>query len=256
MIDSIQALIEDYRKWLREETTLRAVDDYVEITTPYLDRHNDCLQILARRQGDRFLLTDDSYIVEDLEMSGCQLDTPRRESLLRTTLNGFGVHKNEDTQALEVVASKEDFALQKHNLVQAMLAVNDLFYLASSTVLSLFNEDVAAWLDLSRIRYTPSVKLSGASGFDHRFDYVIPKSDSHPERLVRTINQPNRDSAQSLVFSWIDTRGTRPQQSRAYAMLNDTHRPTAPNVKEALQRYDIRPISWSMREDWREELAA
>ncbi|MYC03588.1 MAG: DUF1829 domain-containing protein, partial [Rhodothermaceae bacterium] len=57
-------------------------------------------------------------------------------------------------------------------------------------------------------------------------------------------------------FSWIDTRGTRPQQSRAYAMLNDTHRPTAPNVKEALQRYDIRPISWSMREDWREELAA
>ncbi len=256
MIDSIQALIEDYRKWLREETTLRAVDDYVEITTPYLDRHNDCLQILARRQGDRFLLTDDSYIVEDLEMSGCRLDTPRRESLLRTTLNGFGVHKNEDTQALEVVASKEDFALQKHNLVQAMLAVNDLFYLASSTALSLFSEDVAAWLDLSRVRYTPSVKLSGASGFDHRFDYVIPKSDSHPERLLRTINQPNRDSAQSLVFSWIDTRGTRPQQSRAYAMLNDDSRPTATNVEKALQRYGISPISWSKREEWREELAA
>ena len=256
MIDSIQALVEDYRKWLREETTLRAVDDYVEITTPYLDRHNDCLQILARRQGDRFLLTDDSYIVEDLELSGCRLDTPRRESLLRTTLNGFGVHKNEATQALEVVASKEDFALQKHNLVQAMLAVNDLFYLASSSVLSLFNEDVAAWLDLSRIRYTPSVKLSGASGFDHRFDYVIPKSDSHPERLVRTINQPNRDSAQSLVFSWIDTRGTRPQQSRAYAMLNDDSRPTATNVEKALQRYGISPISWSKREEWREELAA
>lgn len=256
MIEDIRALVEEYRKWLKEETTFRAIDEWVEITTPYLDRHNDCLQILAKPRGDAFLLTDDSYIIEDLEMSGCKLDTPRRDALLRMTLNGFGVQINEGTRALEVVASKEDFALRKHNLIQAMLAVNDLFYLASSTIISLFSEDVTAWLDLSKIRYTPSVKFSGASGFDHRFDFVIPKSESHPERLLRAINRPNRESAQSFVFSWIDTQGVRAPQSRAYAILNDASHQIPANVEEALRKYDVRPISWSKREEAREELAA
>ena len=32
--------------WLKDKTTLREVDgEWVEITTPYLDRHNDALQI-------------------------------------------------------------------------------------------------------------------------------------------------------------------------------------------------------------------
>ncbi len=256
MIDNIRALVEDYWKWLDKETSLKAMDDCIEITTPYLDRHNDYLQILAKCQADGFLLTDDSYIVEDLELSGCRLNTPRRDALLRMTLNGFGVRMNEGTRALEVVATKEDFALQKHNLVQAMLAVNDLFYLASSTVISLFSENVTTWLDLSRVRYTPSVKLSGASGFDHRFDFVIPKSESQPERLLRAINRPNRDSAQSFVFSWLDTQNVRPSQARAYAVLNDASRQISARVEDALRQYGVRPISWSKREEAREELAA
>ncbi len=49
-------------------------------------------------------------------------------------------------------------------------------------VLSLFYEDVVTWLDLHEIRYTPKVKFTGKSGFDHLFDFVIPKSRSSPER--------------------------------------------------------------------------
>jgi hypothetical protein len=37
--------------WLKDRTTLREVNgEYVEITTPYIDRHNDALQIYARRE--------------------------------------------------------------------------------------------------------------------------------------------------------------------------------------------------------------
>ncbi len=71
-------------------------------------------------------------------------------------------------------ATAEDFPLKKHSLIQAMLAVNDLFYLAKPVVESLFFEDVVAWLDANDIRYTPGVKFPGISGYDHLFSFVIP----------------------------------------------------------------------------------
>ena len=157
-----------------EKTTLRQINDWVEITTPYLDRHNDHLQIYARRRNGGFVLTDDGYTLQDLEQSGCKLDSGRRQGLLKMTLNGFGVQLND--RALEVHTSPDNFGLRKHNLVQAMLAVNDLFYLASPMVASCFYEDVVAWLDLAEIRYTPKVKFTGRSGYDHLFDFVVPRS--------------------------------------------------------------------------------
>ena len=153
-------------------------------------------------------------------------------------------------------ASPEDFSLRKHNLLQAMLAVNDLFYLASPAVAALFYEDVVAWLDLCGIRYTPNVKFSGKSGYDHRFDFVIPKSVGHPERVLRAINRPSRDTAEAVAFSWHDTREVRLPKSRAYAILNDSQREVPANVLTAMRNYNVTPIPWSDRDNAREELAA
>ena len=57
-----------------------------------------------------------------------------------------------NNEALEVHASPENFPARKHSLIQAILAVNHLFYLASPTVESLFFEDVVAWLEANDIR--------------------------------------------------------------------------------------------------------
>ncbi len=254
MIEEVRSLLDQYRIWLREKTSLRQIGDWIEITTPYLDRHNDCLQIYAKRHNGGFVLTDDGYIIEDLEQSGCTIDSAKRQALFKMTLNGFGVQLNR--KALEVRASPDNFALRKHNLVQAMLAVNDLFYLASPTIASLFYEDVVTWLNLSDIRYTPSVKFTGKSGYDHRFDFVIPKSRLQPERVLRAINRPNRDTAQAVAFSWIDTREVRSPESRAYAILNDSDNPVSGSVLDAMRNYDVQPVPWSGRDKVREELAA
>ena len=254
MIEEVQSLLDRYWIWLKDRTSLRQVGDWTEITTPYLDRHNDCLQIYARRANGGFVLTDDGYTVEDLELSGCKIDGAKRNALFRTTLNGFGVQAN--GKALEVRASEHNFALRKHDLVQAMLAVNDLFYLASPVTASLFYEDVVAWLDLSDIRYTPNVKFTGRSGYDHRFEFVIPKSNVRPERMVRTINRPNRDTAQAAAFSWIDTKSERSPESLAYAIVNDSDRQIPESVMGAMRNYEMRPIPWSERDEAREELAA
>jgi len=254
MILEIQQLLDQYLKWLRDKTTLRQIKDWIEITTPYLDRHNDHIQIYARRDNGEFLLSDDGYILEDLELSGCKLESHKRQQLLHVTLNGFGVQLNKG--ALEIRASTDNFALRKHNLIQAMLAVNDLFYLAGPSVVSLFYEDVVSWLDLHEIRYTPRVKFTGKSGFDHLFDFVIPRSRHCPERIVKTINRPNRDAALNVAFSWIDTKEVRPLESKAYAILNDSEVDVSTAVLDALRKYEVTPVPWSRREDVKEALAA
>lgn len=151
MIDEVRSLMDRYWSWMKGQTNLREVGDWVEITTPYLDRHNDFLQIYAKRQDGGFILTDDGYTVADLEQSGCTIDNPWCEELLRTMLNGFGVQISEPSKALEVRALACDFALRKHSLVQAMLAVKHLFHLAAPTVASLRDED--------RVRNLPRSKV-------------------------------------------------------------------------------------------------
>ena len=254
MIDEIQRLLDEYLAWLGDKTTLRQVTgDWVEITTPYLDRHNDYLQIYAKKNDGGFVLTDDGYVIEDLVQSGCKLDSPKRQDLLRVTLAGFGVSNNGG--ALEVRTSPDNFALRKHNLIQAMLAVNDLFYLSVPMVASLFYEDVVAWLDANEIRYTPNVKFTGKSGYDHLFDFVIPKSRRRPERILQTITRPSRDTAEAVAFKWIDTKDVRAPDSRAYAFLNAQEQHVPQGVVDALHNYDVAPVVWSERETVKEELA-
>jgi hypothetical protein len=254
MVHEIQALLDEYQDWVRDRTTLRQLDGWVEITTPYLDRHHDHLQLYARTEKGSVVMTDDGYTIRDLELSGCNLNTPKRQDLLRMALNGFGVRLNEGS--LEVSATKESFPSKKHSLVQAMLAVNDLFYLAEPMVKSLFYEDVVSWLDSAEIRYTPKVKFTGKSGYDHVFDFVIPKSRRAPERIVRAITRPGRETAESLLYAWIDTRDVRPEDSQAYAILNDGETAVSAVVLEAFEKYSIHAIPWSRREDAKAQLAA
>jgi hypothetical protein len=253
-MDEIKSLMDQYIEWLKSKTTLREVDGWIEITTPYLDRHNDYLQIYARKQNGSYILTDDGYIINDLMQSGCKLDSPKRKYLMNMTLNGFGVKLVGD--ALEVKATREDFSARKHNLLQAMLALNDLFYLASPMVSSLFYEDVVAWLEENEVRYVERVKFTGKSGYDHLFDFVIPKSKKQPERILKAINRPSRDEAESVAFAWLDTKDVRAFDSRAYALLNDSEREVQPPVLDALRSYEVNPVPWSRRDAIVDEMTA
>jgi len=244
--DDVAGLLDEYMAWMKESVELREMGDWVQITTPYLDRHNDFIQIYAASdpQGN-IVMSDDGYTIADLEHSGCRIDTPKRKELLETTLRGFGV-KREDGE-LVVHASRTSFPLKKHNLIQAILGVNDLFYLAQPTVQSVFYEDVMAWLDANGVRYTPNVKFTGQSGYDHRFDFVVPKSAKMPERFIQTINRPTRDKAESVAFSWIDTSKTRSADARAFAVINDAQTDVPAPVLEALTSYSVEPVLWGAR---------
>jgi len=172
--------------------------------------------------------------------------TPKRKAVLQSILNGFGVKT--DGKRLFVETSSRNLAQKMHSLIQAMISINDMFVLAQPRVASFFWEDVRAYLDQHDVRYSPRVKISGRSGYDHAVDFLIPKSRTRPERIVQAINAPDRNTISSYLFILEDTYEIRGEESEAYAFLNDQHRTIGGDVIEALEVYKVIPVLWSQRE--------
>ncbi|MCS7153598.1 MAG: DUF1829 domain-containing protein, partial [Bacteroidia bacterium] len=183
------------------------------------------------------------------------LYTPKRRELLNSILRSFGV-KLGGEHALEVEVDEDSFIRGKHNLIQAILHVNNLFMLASSTVQGIFYEDVRSWLDEYRIRYIEGVKFTGKSSFEHRLDFAIPRSEGAPERYLRVINTVNKQNVSNFIFTWEDIKEGRPPNAKAYAFLNDTQKRINPSLKIALSKYEIIPVLWSEKEEVLAEIAA
>jgi hypothetical protein len=254
VLNEVQEMVESYTRLIKDRTILKQINnEWAEITTPSLDRHNDYLQIYVRQEGDSYLLSDGGYIINDLINSGCVLDSSRRKTLLEMTLMGFGTQMEHNQ--LTIKATRDNFPLKKHSLLQAMLVVNDMFYLSAPHTISLFYDDVIQWMDDSDIRYTPRIKLTGKSGFDNMFDFVIPKSKQNPERLLQIATTPNKDKIRNLMFNWGDIKDTRGIEVKSYTVLNDKEMPVLQSVIDAVDNYDSTPILWSERECFVEALS-
>jgi hypothetical protein len=121
----IEAVVNEYWDWLKKHTTFQQIEDYTVVTTPFLDRHNDCLEIYIKQENNGFILTDGGYTLQDLRLSGCEFDTPQDEELLKSAIRGFGVELQMDE--LIIHSTRENFPTKKHSLIQAMLTINNLF---------------------------------------------------------------------------------------------------------------------------------
>jgi len=249
-----QELVNRYSEWMKQSISIKDKNGFCEITTPFLDRHNDNLQIYVKKDGNNLILTDDGYILRDLKISGFEVTTEKREHLLKSILKGFGSHLDGDE--IRIVAKPEEFPKKKHNLIQSMLAINDMFISARTIVANIFKEDVEKFLHNNNIRFTPSIKFTGKSGFDHSFDFVIPSSRVQPERVIQVISRPTRQYISFFIFSWNDTKEVRPVRSIAYGFINDKEQPVSEEFEIALQQYSIKSIPWSRREENLQELIA
>lgn len=248
--EECQRLIDAYVEWLRGGLSAESVEAACELTTPFLDH----LQIYAERRNGTIILSDDGYVLSDLRTSGTELNTPKRQEAFEAILNGFGVRL--EGNELMVEASERTLGQRLHALVQAMLAVSDMFLLAEPRVATFFFEDVRHFLDAHDVRYTERVKIAGRSGFDHLIDFLVPRSRERPERLIQAINAPARTAITPHLFGLTDMREARDRAWEAYAFLNDRDRGVGGDVVEALDSYSVTAVPWSQREEHVAELAS
>lgn len=246
----------EYLNWLRSQTTSELIGNWTQIEIPFLDRHNDHLQLYVRKEANKIYMTDDGYILSDLAASGCDISSPRRKDLLHSLVNGFGVRLSDRGDAIVAEATTSNMAQKMHSLLQAMLSVNDMFMTSRSQVFQLFLEEVIHYFDMNEVRYTPSVQFVGRSGMTFKADFVIPKSRKNPERIVNAINNPTKESAKLLLFGWQDVRATRSSDSSMYAILNDTVKPISEDISNALEEYQVKVVPWSCKDQYIRDFAA
>lgn len=245
-INPIQ-LKESYISWLEKEISINKINEYFEITSPLLDRYNDYLQVYAKIvNNNEIILTDDSFILNNLEMSGIDIKSPKRQQLLNSFLKKYMLTL--DNNALTTKTNIEEFPQKILFLMQAMLNIDDMFMLSQNRVSSLFMEDVTNFLDNKEIYYTKNVNFWGKSGFLYSYEYLIQRTKNKPERLCRVINNPNRQSFENTIFMWNDTKENRDPNSQLIVFLNDEKNFDS-NILTGFKNYDVNVIPWSKKEN-------
>ncbi|MCK9212821.1 MAG: DUF1828 domain-containing protein [Ignavibacteriaceae bacterium] len=246
-------LIESYISWLKQKINYKEINGYYEVTTPFVNHINDYIQFyLKRDERDHIYMTDDGETLNNLEMAGEEITTPARKKELDSILNGFGViiKGNE----LTTMATPSTFPMRKHNYLQALMAVDDLYIIASPKVESFFLEDVTNFLHQNNVRFSRNIILQGKSSFQHKFDFLIPSSAKAPERIIKAVSSPKKQNIIAHLFAFEDTKLAR--DNEGIMILNDLEKEIAPDVSQAIGEYGIYDFSWKKRDELKEKLAA
>lgn len=254
MSTRIHELVDKYVSFIKENITVEKInDDLFAIETPFLDRKNDFISIYAKFNNGNIILTDNGETLIDLELSGMKFNTPKRKAELELVLHGLAINYDKENGALSVTANATNFAAKKHNIIQAIIGINDMFVMSESKVMNFFYDDVTRYFEENDIRYSPNIDLEGKSGFIHKFDFLIPKSKNTPERCIKLLNRPKKENIKATIFSFEDTKERINRLS--YVIMNDEE-PINTELISAVSEYDIKPFLWSQRNNYIEELAS
>ncbi len=246
----IKTLIDSYIKYIHSDFQIDKIDKNVyEVITPFLDRRNDMISIYVQIDNDNIQLTDDGYTLNDLEMSGIDITSKKRDAEIKSILLGHGVKV--ENGAISAVADQETFPKKQHGLIQAILSINDLYLTSRTNILSLFTEEISSFFDENDIIYVANTSIEGASGFSHKFDFVMPKqvTKNKKESLIKAINNPKKNNIETTIFAFEDTIG---RSDDNYILINDYDKNIGDDIYKALREYDITPLMWSNKDEIKE----
>lgn len=245
----INEMLTDYANWIKSEISVAKYGEFFELTTPYLDRYNDYLQIYVKQEDDGFItLTDDGYIISNLLSSGVSFRAgSKRAHHLEKTLRNFSLELGGD-KAIKTIATQQNFAQKKHAMVQAMLAIDDMFELNAHNIEAYFIEDIQNFLDTNGVFYSRDFSLLGKTGSLYTYDFLFQRTKTKPERFLKAINHLRRANRDMTIFNWIDTQERRNNEGQLIVMLNDEN-PIQRDDLAAFKSYDIIPVKYSDRKE-------
>lgn len=248
----VNGLMDEYYGWLKAKTTITADNqrDWVAIQTPFAGLFNDLIEIYVQKNGNRIILSDNGETFHNLELNGVSLKKAgARRSIADRILLNYGVKMTQEEMVIET--TEPFFAQKKHNLLSAILEMNDLYVLSKHSVSNIFKDDVRSYLDEQQIIYTPDFLSKGNTGLEFMFDFQIAGRES--ELVLKSFNTINKQTLTSYLFSWEDIKPVRvkatKKQVMAIAVLNDTEKPIKEEYLDALHSQNAQFILWSERNE-------
>ncbi len=231
----------------------------IEICTPYLDRHNDCISAWALDQGERWKLTDGGYTIRDLMADDLNLlqRGARNDLLLKILASSDAALEGEEiVMYIGKEQGREAAAFKAHVFFKVLSTVDDMFMLSRPMVRSAFCDDVRAWLAENRRCFREGQSLTGASGYAHKIDFVSMKPDGRDFGWILPIDRVTKDAVTSLLFKLSDLQEKR-KWVQSYAVVNDESGQEIRSAEiTAMKNFNVKVLGWSQRKDWISEFPA
>lgn len=241
-----------YDNWNKNQLQLEDHDDFILVTTPFLDLHHDLLQfVFIKRDKEEYRLSDDGFVLSQLEMLGIDIFTsPKRRNFFDMTLRIFGVEHNRASGELSVsFKSLSDYPKKQNNLIQCLLRVSDMLLTARNTVMSIFAEEVSKYFRENNVFASEDIGYTGKTGNYQSFDFVIPSTNEKKERIIKAINNPRADNYKQPLLSFIDIQELKPE-SQFIVLGNDMNQPISESFQSSLSNYNIEVLAWTERDNW------
>lgn len=246
----INDLMGNYYTFLKEKTivTPNNSSGWAEISTPFVGLFNDAVDIYAKKEGSKIILSDDGNTMRDLKLSGLEIArSPKRKEMFDRILVNYGVKLDNDELIIE--STEKDFPQKKLNLISAISETADMYYLAKHTVASVFREDVKTYLDEQELIYTPHFISRGSTGLEFTFDFQIAYRNA--EIVIKSFNSVNKMTLAQFLFTWDDIKKVREQQIQkeiiGLAIINDSDKEISDEYIAALNSKGAQHILWSKR---------
>ncbi|WP_424475351.1 DUF1828 domain-containing protein [Oceanobacillus kimchii] len=253
MIKDLRSLFDE---WNKKNISFEQYDNFIEITTPFVDMHHDFIQLyFTKESNNKYKLTDDGYIINELNMLGIDINTSKkRKEFFNTTLKIFGVtFDNRESELIVSFDNLSDYPIKQHNLIQCLIRISDMLLTAKNTVASIFTEEISNFFEENDVFYSPNIGINGTSGNQQNFDFLIPHRKNKKEKLIKAVNTPSADNYVSPLFSFIDIKDNR-QKSDYLLIANDQNIEIADKFSSSLKNWNIEILAWSNRDKWVKEL--
>ena len=247
MEDLGNVIVNDYIKWIKDNTFIKKMDNTsTKIISPFLDSHNDYINIYASRtQNGQIKLSDGGILYYDLDSYGIRL-TQKKKELFDQTLLSYGIKFDQTTKEIYIISEPNAVGKAKHKLIQCLLAINDFFNSTEKNITDLFYYEIYNALMEANIPFNPNITISGKSGYPHRFDFAVGLTRNKPERLVNLIPKPDRkQKAELCLFAFNDLVNAGKKFIGAVLYKGE---PTDDFLK-AFENYELKAYSWEKEKD-------
>ncbi len=169
-------------------------------------------------------LTDDGYTIFGLENNGVSINKFKNVKDFEEHLSAYGIKYNDKTHEIFVQTNFKNFNKSKHNLLQCLIFVNDMYLLSNPKSQNIFTEDVANKLDEHNIYYGRDIPIIGSSGVVHNFDFLLALRKIK-RKFINVISNPNNSMIiKSKITDAMQKKNKRHRQNEFIFILNDSKR--------------------------------
>lgn len=259
---NVEQVTKEYFDWFKKNHKLSEYKNIIEVSTPSVDSFGDNINLILKPEGDKIRVSDDSYVVWNLEAHGLNVTNKRsrRYRLLNSILEFESVTLDKNTNEIFKITSMKNIGQGIHDVVQSISKITDLMYLNKSNVRSVFTEDVFNYLKDNRDKYDyfPNLQILGQSKLSFNFDALFT-TKNRVKKLSKFYNSFSKNTVENVLVSWLDTIKDREERfdgSLGMAIVvNDQDGQTfSKEYIDALAEYDIDIIPFSDKQKFQDSL--